>query len=51
MKDPKLTGQTFWEDYWEEKPGKQNKKTSLLIREIPVFKALSEMLDLPVLLD
>jgi SAM-dependent methyltransferase len=34
MKDPKLTGQTFWEDYWEGKPGKQNKKTSLLIREI-----------------
>jgi len=34
MKDPKLTGQTFWEDYWEGKPGKQQKKTSLLIREI-----------------
>ncbi len=34
MKDPKLTGQTFWEDYWEGKPGKKEKKTSLLIREI-----------------
>jgi SAM-dependent methyltransferase len=34
MSDKKLTGQTFWEDYWEEKPGKKNNKTSLLIREI-----------------
>lgn len=35
IKESKLTGQTFWEDYWEGKPGqKSGKKTSLLIREI-----------------
>ena len=34
VKDPTLTGQTFWEDYWEEKPGQKKKKTSLTIKEI-----------------
>jgi SAM-dependent methyltransferase len=35
MKESKLTGQTFWEDYWEGKPGTGvQKKTTLLIREI-----------------
>ncbi len=35
MKENKLTGQNFWEEYWEGKPGHQGgKKTSLLIREI-----------------
>jgi SAM-dependent methyltransferase len=35
MKESKLTGQTFWEDYWEGKPGNgSRKKTTLLIREI-----------------
>ncbi len=35
MKENKLTGQTFWEDYWEGKPGqKSKKKTSLAVREL-----------------
>ena len=34
MKGTKLTGQTFWEDFWEGKPGSQVNKKSLLIREI-----------------
>ncbi len=34
MKDQKLTGQKFWEVYWEAKPGNKGKKTNLLIREI-----------------
>jgi len=52
MKESKLTGQTFWEDYWEGKPGTAvQKKTTLLIREIlktfdrylPATKGLSIM--------
>ncbi len=26
MNDTKLTGQTFWENYWEGKPGNRKKK-------------------------
>ncbi len=37
MNDTKLTGQTFWENYWEGKPGNRKKKTSLLIKEILRF--------------
>lgn len=37
MKETKLTGQTFWENYWEGKPGKSKNKTSLLIKEILGF--------------
>jgi SAM-dependent methyltransferase len=43
MTETKLTGQNFWEDYWEEQPGKKGKKkTSLLIREI--LKTFDEQL-------
>ena len=50
MKESKLTGQTFWEDYWEGKPGHGGaKKTSLSTRELlktfdkflPAIKGLS----------
>lgn len=35
MNDHKLTGQNFWEDYWEEnKEAGKSRRTSLLIREI-----------------
>lgn len=37
MKETKLTGQTFWEDYWEVKLGNHKKKTSLLIKELLKF--------------
>lgn len=35
MDKNKLTGQSFWEQYWDDKPGKRKAvKTSLLIKEI-----------------
>jgi len=35
MEENKLTGQGFWEEYWDDKPGnKKAARTSLLIKEI-----------------
>ena len=43
MKESKLTGQTFWEDYWEGKPGKRGwKKINMARKEL--FKTFDQFL-------